>query len=98
VLNKLRDTPDSILTLDLTGDRLTQLALSGQAGIVGHITVGDNAIIGAQSGVTKSVAPNREDIMDLPITFINRPNKATPQSMAMPATMRPSGVAGTMSP
>src|SRR3990170_866177 len=34
VLNKLRDTPDSILTLDLTGDQLTQLALSGQAGIV----------------------------------------------------------------
>ncbi len=34
VLNKLRDTPDSVLTLDLSQDRLTQLALSGQAGIV----------------------------------------------------------------
>ncbi len=34
VLNKLRDKPDSILTLDLAGDRLTQLALSGQTGIV----------------------------------------------------------------
>lgn len=34
VLNKLRHKPDSVLTLDLSKDRLTQLALSGQTGIV----------------------------------------------------------------
>ena len=34
VLNNLRHKPDSVLTLDLSRDPLTQLALSGQAGIV----------------------------------------------------------------
>ena len=34
VLNRLRHKPDSVLTLDLSKDRLAQLALSGQAGIV----------------------------------------------------------------
>lgn len=34
VLNRLRYKPDSILTLDLSGDRLAQLAVSGQTGVV----------------------------------------------------------------
>jgi UDP-3-O-[3-hydroxymyristoyl] glucosamine N-acyltransferase len=27
-------------------------------GVVGHITIGDNVIVGAQAGVTKSIPPN----------------------------------------
>ncbi|MBP7089202.1 MAG: UDP-3-O-(3-hydroxymyristoyl)glucosamine N-acyltransferase, partial [Candidatus Omnitrophica bacterium] len=30
--------------------------LAGQAGIVGHINIGDRAVVAAQAGVTKSVA------------------------------------------
>ena len=33
--------------------------IAGQAGIVGHITVGDHVTIGAQSGVTHSVPSNQ---------------------------------------
>jgi len=33
------------------------VTIGGQAGLVGHIKVGQNSQIGAQSGVTKSVAP-----------------------------------------
>jgi len=32
--------------------------LAGQAGLVGHITIGDGAIVAAQAGVTKSVPAN----------------------------------------
>jgi UDP-3-O-[3-hydroxymyristoyl] glucosamine N-acyltransferase len=32
--------------------------LAGQAGLVGHITVGDGAIAAAQAGVTKSIPPH----------------------------------------
>jgi UDP-3-O-[3-hydroxymyristoyl] glucosamine N-acyltransferase len=32
--------------------------MGGQAGVGGHIVIGDRAIVGAQAGVTKSVAPN----------------------------------------
>ncbi len=31
------------------------VTLAGQAGLVGHISVGDGAIVAAQAGVTKSV-------------------------------------------
>jgi UDP-3-O-[3-hydroxymyristoyl] glucosamine N-acyltransferase len=34
------------------------VTIAGQAGLVGHITVGDNAVLAAQAGVTKSVPPN----------------------------------------
>ncbi|HFE53361.1 MAG TPA: UDP-3-O-(3-hydroxymyristoyl)glucosamine N-acyltransferase, partial [Bacteroidetes bacterium] len=32
--------------------------VGGQAGFAGHMTIGDNALISAQSGVTKSVPAN----------------------------------------
>ena len=31
--------------------------IAGQAGLVGHITIGHDAVIGARSGVSKSVPP-----------------------------------------
>jgi UDP-3-O-[3-hydroxymyristoyl] glucosamine N-acyltransferase len=34
------------------------VTLGGQAGLVGHIKIGKGAMVGAQSGVTKSVAPD----------------------------------------
>ena len=34
------------------------VTLGGQAGLVGHIKIGARAMVGAQSGVTKSVAPD----------------------------------------
>ena len=37
---------------------LFRSTLAGQAGLVGHITIGDGAIVGAQAGVTKSVPAN----------------------------------------
>ncbi len=33
--------------------------LAGQVGLAGHLTIGDNVQIGAQSGVTKSIKDNQ---------------------------------------
>jgi UDP-3-O-[3-hydroxymyristoyl] glucosamine N-acyltransferase len=32
--------------------------VAGQAGFNGHITIGENAVVLAKSGVTKDIAPN----------------------------------------
>ena len=36
-------------------DRASRVKLAGQAGLTGHIRIGDGATVGAQGGVTKSV-------------------------------------------
>ena len=50
-------------------DNLVQIAhnvvIAGQAGITGHVTLGDDSIIGAQAGVTKSV-PARSVVLGAP--------------------------------
>ena len=41
------------------------MILAGQAGISGHLTIGDGAVIGPQSGVVKSV-PDGEVVLGAP--------------------------------
>jgi UDP-3-O-[3-hydroxymyristoyl] glucosamine N-acyltransferase len=36
------------------------VTLAGQVGVVGHIEIGQGAMVGAQSGVAKSVAPGEK--------------------------------------
>jgi len=36
------------------------VVLAGQAGVLGHVTIGDRARIAAQSGVLKSVEGNKD--------------------------------------
>jgi UDP-3-O-[3-hydroxymyristoyl] glucosamine N-acyltransferase len=50
--------------------------ISGQVAIIGHITVADNTIITAQSGISKSIIKRGEILMGSPAFDINKYRKA----------------------
>ena len=50
--DRLERTPDDWVAHQ---DRDAEVVLAGQVGISGHLTIGNNAIIGPQSGVVKPV-------------------------------------------
>ena len=45
--------------------------IGGQSGIAGHIKIGDNVIIAAKSGVTKSISDNQR-VAGFPAIDLNK--------------------------